>query len=54
MWLIFLLAMITITFIVLVMIWLGSMIIRSIQRADRKFDRETEAYERAKKKESER
>lgn len=54
MWVIFLLAMMVFTIIALTMIWLGSLVIRSIQRADRKFERENEEYENAKKKENER
>ena len=53
MWLIFIVAVIVISFIALVMIWLGSMIIRAIRRADREFDRETEEYKNTKKKENE-
>lgn len=52
MWLIFI-VVVVISFITLVMIWLGSMIIRSIRRADREFDRETEEYKNTKKKENE-
>ena len=53
MWLIFIVAMVVISFIALVMIWLGAMIIRSIRRADREFDRETEECKNTKKKENE-
>lgn len=46
MWLIFIAACIVVALAALIVIWIGSKIIRSIQRADRKFERESKQEER--------
>lgn len=45
MWLIFIAACIVVALAALIVIWIGSKIIRSIQRADRKFEQESKREE---------